>query len=507
MNKLLNNSRIVWYIVLVGFMLVFLAFYPINKMVSSLRYEEQRKVELWANAISRKAELIKRTQNFYDKLSESEQTRLQQFIEAYKILMLQNKDANLSSEDLAFYTKIVLDNKTIPVIITDEFNNIQFSQNVDIPKNQKVLYGKLLKRFSQSKPYEYEVYGMKFKLYYAENEVYSNLRFLFDEVNNQFLDEVSNNTVFAPVIITDSSRKMIIGCSNIPREKLASNMVASTIKEMEQSNEPIKFALPYGEYGYIFYQKSPVLTVLQYYPILYAFAIILFAILFIMIFRAMKQSEQRNLWVGISKETAHQLGTPISSLVAWIELLKTQPENADACKEINKDVQRLDVIAKRFSQIGSNPEVKQADIISIIDNGIAYIAARSPKKIKFVVNVPHDSEIIIPVNKTLMEWTLENLTKNAIDAMEGCGTITFDFKEDKTKIILDISDTGKGMEKKQFKQIFKPGYTTKKRGWGMGLSLVKRIVEEYHSGKVYVKSSTLSKGSTFRIELPKYPTK
>jgi two-component system, sporulation sensor kinase D len=503
MNKYIKNPRLRWYLLIIGFTIIFLSFFEINKIIAQLRKEEQVKVELWAKAISRKAEIVKHTKDFYDKITEEEKIKLQQFVEAYKIIMSQPVDADLTCPRLNFYSKIIIDNKTIPVIITDEFNNIQFTQNVTVPKNQHVLVGNLYKQFSKNTPFEFKVYGMKFKLYYTESKAYTDIKHVLDDFTNSFLSEVTDNTVFLPVIITDTSKSKVLAYGNIEKSKIDQENLASTLSSMEKFNAPISISLPDKQNGLIFFQRSKIITLLQYYPILYIFLFLLFGYLFFQIFKAMKSSEQNSVWVGMSKETAHQLGTPISSLMAWVEYLKMNKENEETCKEISKDIKRLNTITQRFSQIGSNPTLKDEDLISIIDNSIAYLSLRSPKNVKFDIRIPQDREIIIPINQALLEWTFENLSKNAIDAMEGNGKITIEMEEDEEIVYIDITDTGKGIPKNQFKKIFMPGFTTKKRGWGLGLSLVKRIVEQYHKGKIYVKQSTLGKGTTFRIELKK----
>lgn len=497
----MKNPRIIWYILSFFIIVAFILFIPMNTITKNLRRDEQKRVEMWAKAISSKSDLVEHTQEFYNKVSESEQTQLQQFIEAYKIIMSQNEQVDLNSEKLRFYTKIIMDNKTIPVIITDEFNNITLSQNVDIPRGQTVLRGELLKRFSSSEPFEYEVYGMKFKLYYSQSEAYTKMRRVLDEVGNSLLDEITENTVLVPVIILDSSHTFIYASGNIPLEKFSKENKFKTIEEMTDNSTPIKITMIDGNTGYIYYKKSPTITLLKYYPLLYFFVLAIAVILFFMVFQTMKISQQNFVWIGMSKETAHQLGTPISSLMAWNELLKTNPDNAVTCKEIDKDIERLNLITKRFSQIGSSPDLKEQDITLLIYNTVNYMKLRTPKKVEIKINVPLNEPIILPLNKPLFEWTLENLIKNSVDAMEANGTITITLQDMGSHIHLDVADTGKGLFRNQFKKIFQPGFTTKKRGWGMGLSLVKRIVEEYHRGKIYVKSSTPNVGTTFRIEL------
>lgn len=503
MKRFQFNSRTVWWILLGCMSIAFVLFIPMNSIIKNLRQDEMRKVELWAKAINSKSDLVKHTQKFYEKLSENENVRLQQFIEAYRIIMSQNLDADLNSPRLSFYTKIIMDNKSIPVIITDEFNNITFCQNIVIDKSQAVLSGDLLKKFSQNKPFEYEVYGMKFKLYYTQSEAYTNMKKVLDDLGNALLDEITENTILIPVILTDSSHRIIYASGNIPINKLSSKNIAKTIKNMTKDATPIKISMIDGHIGYIYYKKSSTITLLKYYPLLYFFVLLIAVILFFMVFRTIKIAEQNNVWIGMGKETAHQLGTPISSLIAWTELLKINPDNEGTCKEIDKDIQRLNTISQRFSQIGSTPDLKSQDIIILLFNTMTYTQLRIPKKVIICPDIPLYEPIIVPLNKHLFEWTIENLIKNSVDAMEGNGTITISLRDMGSHLHLDITDTGKGIYRKQFKRIFKPGFTTKKRGWGMGLSLVKRIVEEYHKGKIYVKSSSINIGTIIRIELPK----
>ncbi len=503
MKRFILNPKILWYSLIIGFALVLFSLLEINNVIKKLRDEEIKQVEIWAKAVSRKADMVKETKEFYDKTLKVEQTKLQRFVEAYKIILSQDENADLTSSNLQFYTKIIMDNTTIPVIITDEFNNIQFFQNVEPEPQEKVLVGKLYQRFSHNKPLEYEVYGMKFKLYYTESNVFANLRKVTDEVMLSFLSDVTNNGVSVPVIITDSTMKEVIAYGNIDSTNLKSkDKLQATINDMLDDNEPIRISLPGKHFGYIIFQKNKTISLLRYFPLLYIFFFILFGGLLYLVLRAVKTSEQNLVWVGMSKETAHQLGTPISSLTAWVELLRANEENASTCEEMDKDIQRLSIISQRFSQIGSRPTLKNQNIVPIINNMVEYMSLRSPKKVVFANKISKDS-VIVPLNQFLIEWTFENLFKNAIDAMEGNGNITVSMEENEKKIFIDVADTGKGMQKSMFKKIFQPGFTTKKRGWGLGLSFVKRIVEEYHNGKIYVKSSTVNVGTTIRVELNK----
>jgi signal transduction histidine kinase len=229
----------------------------------------------------------------------------------------------------------------------------------------------------------------------------------------------------------------------------------------------------------------------------------LFILVSYLAFSTSRKSEQNHVWLGMSKETAHQLGTPISSLMGWIEVLKMEGTNQSSVDEMEKDVKRLERVAERFSKIGSDTVLIDENIIASLGNAVDYIQTRSSKKVKFEVDLSEKSEILLPLNKNLFEWVIENICKNAIDAMNGEGQICVKLIENEHYVNIDISDNGKGISKSRQKTIFQPGYTTKQRGWGLGLSLSKRIVEDYHQGKIYLKQSEQKVGSTFRIQLKK----
>lgn len=257
------------------------------------------------------------------------------------------------------------------------------------------------------------------------------------------------------------------------------------------------------DYIQVCYDESLLIKRLSLYPMVQLGIVLIFVVVAIFALLTSKKAEQNKVWVGLSKETAHQLGTPISSLMAWIEVLKETYPDDDLIPEMNKDVKRLQLIAERFSKIGSLPEPVPASLNEVLDHVIDYMDRRTSKSIQMVKDFP-DHDVIIKMNASLFEWVIENLSKNAVDAMGGkSGIITLHVEETPDKAILEVSDTGKGIKKKDLKNVFRPGFTTKKRGWGLGLSLAKRIVEEYHHGKIWVKSSELGKGTTFRIELRK----
>ena len=257
-----------------------------------------------------------------------------------------------------------------------------------------------------------------------------------------------------------------------------------------------------ADYINVCYDDSVMLRRLASYPYIQLGVVMIFVVIAIFALLTSKRAEQNKVWVGLSKETAHQLGTPISSLMAWVEILKETYPDDDLIPEMNKDVKRLQLIADRFSKIGSLPEPVDTDLKEVMEHVIDYMDRRTSNKVKMVRDFP-EGDIVVKINASLFEWVIENLSKNTVDAMGGEGTITLRIFEEPTKAVIEVADTGKGIRKKDIRNVFRPGFTTKKRGWGLGLSLAKRIIEEYHKGKIWVKSSEVGVGTTFRIELKK----
>lgn len=313
------------------------------------------------------------------------------------------------------------------------------------------------------------------------------------------LQIISNNTSI-PMILTNQ-QDSIINYNNI-EEKLAqsSSQLKRLLAQLKLENEPIKMEVSKNEYQNLYYGNSPLLNKLKYYPIALLLIIILFAGVVYNFYRATKMGVQNKLWAGMAKETAHQIGTPLSSLLGWLEFLKIENNNSEAVIEIEKDISRLQTITNRFSKIGSEPILTKLDIIAETKTAFEYLKTRVSKQVVFHFNAP-ETPIWVHINASLHSWTIENLVKNAIDAMKGKGklSITVSPLEDKVKI--KITDTGKGIPKNKINKIFEPGYTTKKRGWGLGLSLTKRIVEDYHKGKIKVLHSEVGKGTTVQISL------
>jgi hypothetical protein len=379
-NKLYEITRHLKLVfIVIAAAIILASTYFTNRLANSLAVEEQKKVEIWAEAT-------------HQSIIADENT------------------------DITFISSIIQGNTTIPVIMTDEKNNVIGSLNIEEPKtNIEQFYNKKIEQFKAHRP------AIKFKL---------------------------DNTV-----------------------------------------------------QYIYYDDSLFLKQLYYFPYVQLGVIFVFLLVAFFAFSGTKKAEQNQVWVGLSKETAHQLGTPISSLLAWVDLLKMRHQEDTLIGEMEKDVNRLGIIAERFSKIGSKPDLQIVSLNETLENAVQYMAKRTSQKVTIRCHFPTDEHVFIHLNTPLFEWVIENICKNAIDAMDGIGSIDITVLNKNEEVIIDVKDTGKGIDKSKFKVVFTPGFTTKKRGWGLGLSLAKRIIEEYHGGKIFVKQSELNMGTVFRIVL------
>ena len=319
---------------------------------------------------------------------------------------------------------------------------------------------------------------------------------------NLILKIIQGNTTIPVLLCNDRDSVLTYKNIELP-ETGAEAFLQQKLKEFKNKNVPIAVDMEDGTFQYLYYDDSANLKRLLVYPYAQLSVMAVFILIAFLALASTKKAEQNKVWVGLSKETAHQLGTPISSLIAWIEYLKTKDVDAYLLGEMDKDVKRLETIAERFSKIGSNPDPVPVNICDSIRSALDYMGTRISSKVHIHLELP-EHPVLVLMNGSLFAWVIENLTKNAVDAMEGQGKITYTLEEKGDKVRIDVTDTGRGILKSKFKTVFNPGYTTKKRGWGLGLSLVKRIVESYHGGKIYVRWSEMGKGTTFRIELKKY---
>lgn len=350
---------------------------------------------------------------------------------------------------------------------------------------------KLVKKLANEEKKKVELWARATSLIPRGDIKGESLDFLFSVVQY-------NETV--PVILVDKDSNILL-FRNLDTTKITKPFyLESKLAAMMEENPPIEIPYMPGKKQYLYHSRSIILNQLTYYPFIQLGVIILFVLVAYFAFNSSRRAEQNKVWVGLSKETAHQLGTPISSLLAWLELLKEENANPAMVEELQKDIQRLNKITERFSKIGSQPVITNNNIILTIESTLNYLRTRASGKIKFIFDYDKP-EIIVPVNTPLFEWVIENISKNAMDALEGEGQITVSITDNNQFVFIDINDNGKGIPKSKFKTIFKPGFTTKERGWGLGLSLTKRIIEEYHKGKIFVAESELGKGTTIRVLL------
>jgi signal transduction histidine kinase len=321
--------------------------------------------------------------------------------------------------------------------------------------------------------------------------------------NIDFLYSIIENNTTIPVILTDEADS-IFSSGNFDAARMRDpGYLKSQLLKIKKKKSPIVIDLGNGHTNQIYYKDSIILTQLNFYPYIQIGIIALFILVAYLAFRSSRKAENNQVWVSMSKETAHQLGTPVSSLTGWVEILQQKYPEMSISREIALDVERLEKITERFSKIGAKPGLADVNLVAIILGTIDYLKSRTSSKVSFIFDFDSSKAIIIPLNAALFEWVIENISKNAIDAMEGKGKITYHISETEKNIMVDISDTGKGIPKRAHKKIFNPGYTTKQRGWGLGLSLTKRIIEEFHKGRIFVRHSEMGIGSSLRIVLNK----
>ena len=499
-NFYTNKKRWKWALAIVALLLISASLWYTNRLVKSIAEQETRQVKMWAVAMEQQAMMMKSTEEFFNKVSEQEQLRVDLLANAYRRVI----DIS-TNENTAIYLDIIQNNISIPLVITDTKDNILFKSNLPPSQEDKKTFDAEMKRaYSKFPPIKIDPgYGSVQYLHYNESLIYTELKAVLEGMINHFMEEITLNSVGAPVIITNEDASKILNYGNLDSLLMQdTNYVKRQLEIMRNENDPLQIEFMNTGKATVFYRTSDLIQQMRYYPVIQIFVFALFLILAYLLFSYARRSEQNQVWAGMAKETAHQLGTPLSSLMGWIELMKMQEEPFVGTYEMEKDIERLQIVTDRFSKIGSIPVLEPTDIIYHIHDTMDYLQKRFSKKFEFEVNLP-EGELVVPLIPSLFRWVLENVTKNAIDAMGDHGKVTLDLIDDGDHIHIDISDTGKGIAKSQLRQVFNPGYTSKKRGWGMGLSLARRIIEDYHKGKIFVKSSVVGQGTTFRITLKK----
>lgn len=487
------NNRWRYILLSVTLVLSLVALWQVQRVADQIKRNEEEKVRLWATAIGQRNELSAAAQQFFQAATIDEHRKMQ----LYTDILESFGDPDMGT-DLGFslrYVNYIVDSSHTDIIIISTRDSI-----ITVPHSLagRKLEGPLLEEYSHNPPFQYKVWDMDMTLFYKESEYYSHLRKVLESITQSFLSDIAQNSVMVPVVILDSTKSNILAFGNID---------TTDIKHYDFGNDPIEVVLPSGGLSYVYYSSTPLLRALKWVPILYLF--IAAAILFVAfnLFSTARRAEQDRIWAGLAKETAHQLGTPLTSLSGWIEYLQEKDLPPQYATEIEKDIRRLNIIAQRFSKIGSSPELKEENVQEVTESAIEYLRNRSSRRISFSISFPENETILAAINRPLFQWVIENICKNAIDATDGEGSVTIVASHDARKIYIDIIDTGRGMTHAIARRIFDSGFTTKTRGWGLGLPLARRIINQYHRGQLYLKYSIPGQGSCFRIVLNKQPSK
>lgn len=476
-----------------------------NSLIEKLKIEEKTKITLWVSAVQKRSQLMDDTKYMFDRIDSIESSRARLLASAYQHIIEIPSYVNMT-----FYEQLINSNQSIPYILTDEEGNINASKNVTEAYLESINTPEKLKKALKNESYETipinYLPGHYIYLHYKESNVSADMRRLLFKSFESFASDVIRNAPSMPVIVTDSTRTRVFTFGNVDSSVVKDPaLLAATLAKMSRQLQP--FHIKYGPYNaYVYYEESSVLRMTRMFPYLMGSVLIVFFIILLTILLYNRQVEKNRLWTGLTKETAHQMGTPISALMAWTEILKTEDVNPDIVREIEKDVERLNVVSRRFSNIESVPELQQEDIVEKIRTFTEYFRNRISSKIRMEIQA-EETPLYAHINDNLFGWVLENLGRNAVDAMEGEGLIRISCGRERKNIWIEFSDNGKGMSRENARKIFMPGFTTKKRGWGVGLTLCQRIIQTYHHGKIEVKHTEIGKGTTFRITLPEEPKK
>ena len=509
-------------------------------IASKVQLEERQKIKLWSQAIKKKADLVKLTNQSFSALSEKETENVELWASATLSIGKENSDYEFAFGIIEKNVDTTYRKDNIPLLLTDENSSYLSAVNIseinEYEKKEKALNKKVdefskqadagfsganellaieLKKLEtikfqkdsfvnncisswgeRNEPIEIAFAKNKSqKVYYDYSKAFYELQRKRDSLVKSFEQDLTSNSAMVPVVFADAETEEIIATN------VSKGLISKRIKQMKYENEPINIDLGDGRIGIIYFQESLTLKQLRFFPYIMLGVIAAFLLVAYLLFSTFRRAEQNQVWVGMAKETAHQLGTPLSSLMALQEILKAQGVQEDAIAEMNKDIHRLETITERFSKIGSDTLLTEEEVNNVIIQNINYLKTRISKKVDIEILNQHN-ELKVKLNKALFDWVIENLTKNAVDSMQGEGKLIISTGIENDQVFIDISDTGKGISSNNTKAVFEPGFTTKQRGWGLGLSLAKRIIEDHHNGKIFIKDTELNKGTTFRITLP-----
>lgn len=491
-------KKLSWKLILVifGIVIILVSFGYTHILVKTLISKEQQKVHVWAASIQQRADLIQFAAQLFKDIQNEERKKAILYAEATKAI-----STTSLSIDYEFILKVLQDNTTVPVILENAQGELTSRNLASDSSNSRVYLMKQRDFMKQKyKPLEIQFYkNQKGFLYYNDSRVFTDIQRVFDQLILSF-QKMAVGSSDTRVILTDK-KGTLISCSNSKdsidfKDKV---YLQKTIDAFSEQYPPILLNLENGTAYNVYFAEPHWIRNLRYFPFFQFAGIALFLGIAYMFFSTSRKAEQNLVWVGMSKETAHQLGTPISSLMAWHEGLKSTAEQT-VLQGMEQDLKRLITISERFGKIGSQPQHVSLNVNLLIHETILYLKPRSSKNIIYQIDVT-ELPIYIMGTTALLDWVFENLIKNAIDAMDGKGIIGIKLLHSNNQAIIEISDTGKGIARSDFKRIFKPGYSSKTRGWGLGLSLSKRIIETYHHGKIDVKQSQIQKGTTMRIVL------
>lgn len=498
------------------------------RIVNKVQQREVERVQQWAESVKRKSELVNLTNHAFDELTMAlSEIQIRDF-KNVAMWAMAIEEANKPLDDYSFVVKILSEVSTTPMIITDMDENIVSSYNMSAldtivqryarthyPDRDKSFRDSLIRATKNDSllaflpkwkklhdPIEMDLYfGEKQKVFYFDSVFFKNerleqLRRSRDSLVDAFSNELVTNEFLVPVVFIHSDTRRIIS-TNMPEfDSLSGPVSASRLPQ----SDSIMVDLGGNSKGVIYFEHSPEVTQMRYFPFVQFFMIGLFILIAYLGFSTFRKAEQDQVWVGMAKETAHQLGTPISSLMAWNELLQAQGVDRSITGEIEKDIDRLNTVTNRFSKIGSESALEPLELSVIVERACDYLRRRISSKVELKFSSDADG-VRAHTNAALMEWVIENIVKNAVDALEGSGKIEVRVHSFESQVCVDITDNGKGIPAGKLKTVFQPGYTTKKRGWGLGLSLAKRIVEDFHKGKISVLKSEPGVATTFRVLL------
>ena len=489
------------FLILIGLAIVVVIFYFTSAAVDNLKKAELEKIQLWSEAIKKKAELVRLTNIAFEQLAESERNKVKLWARATEEFKKPLSDFGLALE-------IIQGNINIPLILTDKEGNYISHKNFDLNTiistdnlNSKVdsICNVWLK---QNPPIIIKYFeDREQKIFYSNSKKYFQLQITRDSLLSAFSIDIMNNIAQLPVVFWSLEGDSLIA-SNVINYKTKNQDLESIMSKMKNENNPVPIFLGNGRNGVIYFSNSDILFQLQYFPFITLLIISLFLLISYLTFSSFRKAEQNQVWAGMAKETAHQMGTPLSSLQGWIEVLKNKKiGNLDAFNEMEKDINRLTMVSQRFSKIGSSVKLVKTDLLLFFDSHLEYMQKRIPKTVTIKKDFL-DQPVYTQINTPLFSWVIENVMKNAADAMSGVGEIIIKLRIINSSVHIFIQDTGKGITNSNQKTVFEPGYTTKDRGWGLGLSLAKRIVEGHHNGKIQVSQSKMNVGTVMEIIIP-----